>query len=33
MKNSDKFLDYFNKIDAHLNKKGGYSVYTPFSEK
>ena len=33
MKTSDSFLDYYNKIDGVLNKKGQYDSYITFSQK
>lgn len=31
MKNSDKFIDYYNKIDTHLRSEGGYEKETSFA--
>ncbi len=33
MKTSEGFLDYYNKIDSVLNKKGQFESYTTFSQK
>jgi predicted transcriptional regulator len=33
MTNSDKFLDYYNRIDSFLKKEGGYDSYVTFAQK
>ena len=33
MKDSEKFLDYYNKIDAFLKKEGNFDSYATFSHK
>jgi len=33
MENSDKFLDYYNKIDSFLKKSGNFDSYSSFSQK